>query len=204
MPSLLARFVLPLTVVVLMSAATTARAADKDSAPAGPASPSPASVDLCKLYCDKNAAGKLTDSQTGNCFGLAFYVANDLSCGAPDAQKKEPCASILKQFSFICPGPDKPAARNGKVCSSQWLALCHKAGGLASTPKPKGSPSKTAPSEQKSGLNCPANMMLGAQGTCVPRLNDMPGSDTPLGSTPGTGRTAPAGRGGGSATPGRR
>ena len=198
-----ARFALPLAVIALIGATISARALDKDAVPGGASSQPPAPFDLCKLYCDKQAAGGLMASQIGNCFGLAFYVANDLSCGTPDAQKKEPCVSILKQFAFICPGPDKPQARNGKICSSQWMALCHKAGGLPYTLKPTGSPSKTPPG-QKSDAACPPNMMRSAQGTCVPRLDTMPGSDSTLGSTPGATRTAPTGGGGGGTPAGRR
>ena len=129
MPLLSRRLALPLAVIVLVGATIIARAVDKDAVPSGPTSPPPATFDLCKLYCDKKAAGGLTDSQTGNCFGLAFYAANDLHCGSADAQKKEPCASIIKQFAFICPGPDAPLARTAKsVRRSGWRSVTKPAG----------------------------------------------------------------------------
>ena len=194
MPPLSRRLALPLAVIVLMGATVSARAN--------------VTYNLCKLYCEKKAAGGLTDSQEGNCFGLAFYVANELKCDTPEAQKKEPCATSMKLFKFICPGQPVRLSSTGPVCSVKWMAQCYKAGGIPdpSSIVPLSSPSRNppkTPSGQKSDVTCAPNMMRGAQGTCVPRLDNMPGSDSTLGSTPGAGRTAPAG-GPASAPAGRR
>jgi hypothetical protein len=191
MPFLFARFALPLAVIVLMGTTVTARADPK--------------YNLCDVYCKKKAEGGLTDSQSGNCFGLAFYVMTELSCGPPETLKKEPCATILKLFEFICPAPGARHKLTGPACGLKWMIACYDAGGLEYLAKmaPLSNRSKKSPG-QKNDMRCAPNMTPGAGGNCVPRLDNMPGSDSTLGSTPGAGRTAPAGGGAGSAPAGRR
>jgi hypothetical protein len=167
--------------------------------------PGTAKLDICTHSC----LGP-PKSMAEICFSLAFYVGgappDGAGCGDPAKDKQEPCATLLKQLSFICNEKNFNAKPNG-FCSKPWEQACH-AGGWppAKVSIPGGSQFPATPA--KTIQACPPNMTPNANRTaCVPKLDTLGGDSTP-GSMPGAGRAMPGGGGttpgGGGTTPPRR